>query len=88
MKGRKYVMYAKGDKPYMRMKRDKNKVLTCVSTITPWLRERAGIIDGFVRATKEMPSTGEESDSDSNISEIDYSEDDDGFYLGLADMNM
>ena len=79
-------MFAKGDKPYMRMRRDRNKVLTCVSTITPWLKERAGIISGFVRATKEMPSTGEESDSD--ISEISYSEDDNGFYVGLADMNL
>ena len=83
VKDRKYVMFAKGDKPYIRMKRDRNKALTIVSTITPWLRERAGIIDGCVRATTESPSTGD--DSISGISEISESEDD-SVYTGLSEM--
>ena len=76
-------MFAKGDKPYIRMKRDGNKALTIVSTITPCLRERAGIMDGFIRATTESPSTGD--DSISGISEISVSEDD-SVYTGVSDM--
>ena len=81
VKGRKYVvvMDGKGGKAYQKEKRDKDKRPTSIAKIIPWLKERNGIMKGFVRATKEVPDTEPFDDSKDSVEEVDIDYYDDIF---------